>query len=388
MVKKKIIFLIPTLIMGGGERVVSELSLGLPDSFEKIIVLFKNEVFYPYKGKLISLNLSFSKGFLFKIYYFLKGLYRLRKIVKKEKPDHIIAFGFSADLVGIFASKNTLVCAHSFWTNVHGGIIEKSLIKMFFNKSKKVICVSEAVAEDLIKNFRIRREKIKVIPNPIDVGKIKKLASFSLQLDYQKIFNSPVIINMGRLSKEKNQYSLIRAFKEIKDKIKTAKLVILGDGEKRIFLEKLIKELGLENSVYLLGRQDNPFKFLDKAKVFVSSSQREGLPCSILEAMACGLPIISADCKSGPREILAPGTDTKHQAKDIEYAEFGILTPIFDKKIYKFTDPLTESEKKLAEAVIKVLTDKKLSDTLAEKSKQRVISFDIEKIIKKWDFLF
>ena len=374
--------------MGGGERVVSELSLNLPDSIERIIVLFKNEVFYPYKGKLISLNLSFSNGFFLKIYYFLKGLHRLKKIVRKEKPDYIIAFGFSADLMGILAGKNVLVGAHSLWTKVHGGIIEKNLIKMFFNKSQKFICVSETVAEDLTNNFGIKKEKIKVIANPINIEKIQKLANSPIESEYREIFKNPVIINMGRLSEEKNQYSLIRAFEEIKNNIKTVKLVILGDGEKRIFLEKIVKELGLENSIYFLGRQDNPFKFLAKAKAFVSSSRREGLPCSILEAMACGLPIISADCKSGPREILAPETDIKHQAKDIEYAEFGILTPIFDKKIYKPTEPLAESEKKLAEAVIKVLADKKLSDTLAEKSKQRAKDFDVKKIIKKWDFLF
>ena len=77
---KKVIFLIPTLSMGGGERVVSDLSLGLPDSIEKIIVLFKNEVFYPYKGKMISLDMSLSNGFLFKIYYFLKGFFLFKKI--------------------------------------------------------------------------------------------------------------------------------------------------------------------------------------------------------------------------------------------------------------------------------------------------------------------
>lgn len=373
--------------MGGGERVVSELSLGLPDSIERIIVLFKNEVFYPYKGKLISLNLSFSNGFLLKIYYFLKGLLRLRKIIRKEKPDYIIAFGFSADLLAIFAGKNALVSAHSLWTKVHGGIIERNLIKMFFNRSKKFICVSKTVAEDLINNFGIKREKIKIIPNPINIEKIQELTSSLIEPEYQEIFKNPVIINIGRFSRDKNHYSLIRAFQEIKNKIKDVKLVILGDGEKRIFLEELVKELDLENSIYFLGRQDNPFKFLAKAKAFVLSSLREGLPCSILEAMACGLPIVSADCQSGPREILAPETDIKRQAKDIEYAEFGILTPIFDKEIYKSAEPLTESENKLAEAVIKILTDKKLSDTLAEKSKQRAEDFNVKKIIKNWDFL-
>src|SRR3989344_4878828 len=234
---KKVIFLIPTLSMGGGERVVSDLSLGLPDSIEKIIVLFKNEVFYPYKGKMISLDMSLSNGFLFKIYYFLKGFFLFKKIVRKENPDYIITFGFPSDLMGILTSPSkTLVGAHSLWSKSHG-----------------------------------------------------------------EIFKNPVIITMGRLSIEKNYESLIKSFKEIKNEIKTAKLVILGAGENKEFLEQLIKELGFEDSVYLLGRQDNPFRFLAKAKVFVLASLREGLPCSILEAMACGIPIISTDCKSGPR---------------------------------------------------------------------------------------
>ncbi|MEK7540628.1 MAG: glycosyltransferase [Patescibacteria group bacterium] len=376
---KKIIFLIPTLSMGGGERVVSELSLNLPSSIERIIVLFKNDIFYPYKGKLISLGMSFSNNFPLKIHYFLKGFFLFKKIVEEENPDYIITFGFPADLMGLLSSSSkTLIGAHSLWSKSHGGFIEKILIKLFFNKSKKIICVSKTVAEDLISNFGIKKEKIKIIFNPINVEKIKKSSILPIEPKYQKIFNNPVIITMGRLSGEKNHSSLIKAFKEIKNKVKTAKLIILGTGDNKEPLEQLIKELDLGDSVYLLGRQDNPFKFLAKAKVFVLSSLREGLPCSILEAMACGLPIISTDCKSGPREILAPGTDIKYQIKDIEYAEFGILTPI---------DSLTNSKKELAGAVIKVLTDKKLSDNLIEKSKQRAEDFNIKNIIKEWQFL-
>jgi glycosyltransferase involved in cell wall biosynthesis len=372
---RKIIFLIPTLSMGGGERVVSELSLALPDSVESIIVLFKNEVFYPYKGKLVSLNLQLSRGIFFKIYYFLKGLYYFQKIVKKENPDYIYSFGFPADMMAILTEPSkTLVAAHSLWEKSHGGFLEKNLIKLFFNKAKKIICVSKTVAEDLIKNFNIKREKIEIIPNPIDIEKIRKLAALPIEPEYQEIFKNPVIITMGRMSEEKNQCSLIKAFSEVKNKVQDVKLVILGQGEKEKVLKKLTKELGIEDSVYFLGRKDNPFKFLAKAKVFVLSSLREGLPCSILEAMALSIPVVSSDCRSGPREILAPKTDINHQAEDVEFAEFGILVPV-------------SNEKKLAEALLKVLTDKNLADNLAEKSRKRAEDFGVKNIIKKWDFL-
>ena len=376
---KKIVFLIPTLSMGGGERVVSDLSLGLPESIEKIIVLFKSDIFYPYGGRLISLGMSLSNNFLFKIYYFLKGLYLFKKIVRKENPDNIITFGFPADLMGLLSSPSkTLIGAHSLWSKSHGGLMEKNIIKLFFNKSKKIICVSKTVAEDLADNFGIKKEKIKIISNPVDVERIQKQAEYPIETEPQEIFRNPVIITMGRLSEEKNYGSLIKSFKDIKNKIRTAKLVFLGDGEKGAFLKQITKDLNIEDEVYFLSRQENPFKFLARAKIFVLSSLREGLPCSILEAMACGIPVVSTDCKSGPREILAPRTDIKHQTDDVEYAEFGILTPVAS---------FSNSQKKLSEAILSVLTDKKLSDNLVEKSKQRAEDFNIKNIIKEWEFL-
>jgi N-acetylgalactosamine-N,N'-diacetylbacillosaminyl-diphospho-undecaprenol 4-alpha-N-acetylgalactosaminyltransferase len=137
----------------------------------------------------------------------------------------------------------------------------------------------------------------------------------------------------------------------------------------------MAKDLKLEDSVYFLGWRENPFKFLSKAKIFVSSSLREGLPSSILEAMACGLPIVSLDCEFGPREILAPKTDISKNAIGIEYGEFGTLVQV------------SNCEKFLGDAVVEVLNDKMLAEKWSNKSLQRVSDFDVSKIIKEWDFL-
>lgn len=386
LLSKKIIFFLPTLSIGGGERVVSELSMHLPDSIKKTIILFKNEVSYPYKGKLICLNIPLSNPVLLRMYYFFAGIWRFKKIIKKEKPDYVISFGEPANIINVLSHKKTILRIDNFMSALPG-FVYKIFIKALYNKTPMVICVSRASAKDLADNFGIKENKIKVIYNPLNIKEIQKLSLAPLESLYEKIFEKPIVISMGRLTKQKSQWHLIRAFKKVKDIIPNAQLVILGTGELESELKKIAKDLGIEKDVYFLGWQKNPFKFLARANVFALSSLWEGLPYVILEAMACGLPIVSADCKSGPREILAPKTDISLEAKDIEYGEFGILTPAFDGRKFGVTDPLTKSEEFLAQGMIKILTDEKLATELVQKSRQRADEFDVKNIIKEWVFL-
>lgn len=385
-VHKKVIFFLPTLGVGGGERVVSELSLNFPGFIKTVIVLFKNQISYPYKGKLICLNIPISNPLFFKIYYFFVAIFRLKKVIKREKPDFIISFGTSANVINVLSNKKTIVRIDNFMSSSAKGLYG-ILIKLLFNKAPQIVCVSKTAAKDLVENFGIKEKKIRVIYNPLNIKEIENLALEPLKLEHQEIFEKPVIINMGRMMRQKSQWYLIRAFRGVKNTIKQAQLVILGTGELEPELNQLVKDFGLENDVHFLGWQKNPFKFLARSKVFVLSSLWEGLPYVVLEAMACGIPIISADCKSGPREILAPKTDINHEAKNIEYEEFGILTPAFDGKKRKAIDRLTKSEGFLKKAIVEILTNKKRASSLAKKSRQRAGDFDIKKNIKEWEFL-
>ncbi len=375
--RKKIIFFIPTLSTGGGERVVSDLSLNFPNSIETVIVLFQKQVSYPYKGKIISLNIGLSNNIFFRIYYFFIAVLRFRKIVKNENPDKVISFGVPANVINILSSKKTILRVDNFMSSSTHGLY-KLLIKIFYNKTSKIICVSKAATKDLIENFGIKENKIKIIYNPLNTKEIQKLAAHHLEKKYENIFKNPTIITAGRLTKQKNQEHLIRAFLKVKDSIKSANLVILGKGELEPKLRQLAKDLKLEDSVHFLGWQENSFKFLSKSKVFVLSSLWEGLPCVVLEAMACQLPIISVDCKTGPREILAPKTDINKETKGIEYAKFGILVPPANNK---------KSEELLTKAIIEILTDKDLAKDLSKKSSERAEDFDVKNIIKEWNFL-
>jgi glycosyltransferase involved in cell wall biosynthesis len=393
MKSNKIIFLTPTMNAGGGERVVSEMSLNLTKNIEKIIVVFESiqdKTSYPYQGRLISLNLAISNNFFLKIYYFFLGFFKIWRIIIKEKPDHVMSFGGQLNIINILTNKKALVrvenfipMSYSFKERIYG-----ILIKILFNKAYKIIVVSKTIRSSLIENFGIKQEKIELIYNPIDIKKIQGLAIKPLEPKHQQIFNnSLVIINIGRMIEIKGQWCLIKAFKKVKDRIKEAKLVILGKGSLEKNLKNLIKNLNLENDVYFLGWQENPFKFLAKSKLFVLSSLGgEGLPCIILEAMACKVPIMSTDCKSGPREILAPKTDFKHETKEIEYAEYGILTPVCYGEFDSSNFLPNEKENIFSKALINVLNDKELLNKLKNKSEQRAEDFGIEKIIKKWDF--
>lgn len=376
--KSKVIFFIPTLSVGGGERVVSELSLNLPETIERVIVLFKKEVSYPYKGNLISLDIPFSlKNPFLKIYNYFSGLLKFRSIVKKEKPDYVISFGHPANVINIFSGSKAIVRVEGFLSDScydFGGRIYKFFVKRFFNKAHVVVDVSKASAKDLVENFGIKPNKIKVIYNPLNVKEIEKLAKYPIEPKYQEIFENPVIINMGRLTFQKNQKILIEAFSRVKKEIKNVKLAILGQGELEKELKELSKQLGLEKDVYYLGWQKNPFQFLAKAELFVLSSRWEGLPYVLLEAMVCGLPVVSFDCKSGPRETLAPKTDFNLQSPSIEHAEYGLLVKPGDKNM-------------LSQAVIEMFSNNNLLNEYKQKSKQRILDFDTKNIIKEWEFL-
>ncbi len=162
------------------------------------------------------------------------------------------------------------------------------------------------------------------------------------------------------------------------------------------YLVKLSEELGLKTyfwgkdelsesfDVYFLGFQQNPFKFIARSKLFVFSSLWEGFGNALVEAMACGVCVVSSDCRSGPREILAPNTDFTYQTKKPEFAEYGIIMPVFDVKYKTANEPLEEKEMMWVETVDRLLEDEGLRKNYSEKAKQSAEDFSIKKILIEW----
>jgi glycosyltransferase involved in cell wall biosynthesis len=126
----------------------------------------------------------------------------------------------------------------------------------------------------------------------------------------------PVILGVGRLTAQKDFVNLLRAFAIVKQS-RPSRLVILGDGPERAALGDLIDRLDLVSDVDMPGFDANPYSYMSRAAVFVLSSAWEGLPTVLIEAMACGTPVVATDCRSGPAEILVGG-------------RFGELVPVGD----------------------------------------------------------
>lgn len=316
----------------------------------------------------------------------------LRRLLKKEKMDVIISFMERANIFNLTLPGNHLriLTVHNYLkrsfkeSGVLRRIFNKIFYTLFIKRADRVLCVSRASMDDFLNTFPIESSKLGVIYNPCNVEQLLSLVSEPIEDSYRKLFEGNVIINAGRFKKQKGQWYLIRAFKKVLDNIPDVRLIFLGDGKLQGYAETLANELGIKDKVHFLGYQKNPLKFMSRATVFAFPSLWEGYPVALVEALICKVPIVSADCKSGPRELLAPSTDFSYTATGIEQGEYGILTPPFDGKFKGADDALTEQESMLAEALIMALRDNSLRQHYKQVGYQRANDFRTDRIIEKW----
>ncbi|TCT21910.1 glycosyltransferase involved in cell wall biosynthesis [Thiobaca trueperi] len=179
-------------------------------------------------------------------------------------------------------------------------------IRLLYPRIDRIVAVSNGVAEDTARIARLPRERIQVIRNPVITPDLTIQAAAPCPHPWLMPDQPPVIMGVGRLQRQKDFPTLIRAFAQVRA-TRDCRLLILGEGGARAGLESLIAELGLTDSVELPGFQDNPYAWLARARLFVLSSAWEGSPNVLTEAMALGVPVVATDCPSGPAEILDGG---------------------------------------------------------------------------------
>lgn len=251
----------------------------------------------------------------------------------------------------------------------------------------KLVAVSECVRRDQIRNFGLLQSKSITIYNPCEYDKISRLKGEKVDEEWlweAKKAGKKVLITHGRLTGQKGQWHLIRVMSELVKKRSDVILLIMGQGELEDYFRKLVCEYGLDEYVFVLGFKKNPYKYLALADLYIFTSLYEGFPNALLDAMAVGLPIISADGVSGIRELLSPSTDCELCATEIELAEYGILIPRFNDIQYKSCEKLDTSENILLKILIRILDDEKMGCFYSQRSKNRIKDFECDYIVKQW----
>lgn len=248
----------------------------------------------------------------------MRSLPRLASHLRSTRPDVIISALSHANVVAILArlcsgvSTRVVISERSVLTAPGMPAISVSdkavrlMMKLLYPRADGIVAISRGVQDDLENIIGVEKEKIRLIYNPVVTEDLPRLASMPSPHPWLSPGNAPVVLGVGRLTEQKDFVSLIRAFAMVRRR-RSCRLVILGEGHQRAQLECLVRELDLARDVLLPGFQSNPFAWMSRASVFVFSSIWEGLGGALIQAMACGVPVVSTDCPSGPAEILENG---------------------------------------------------------------------------------
>jgi len=314
---------LPSLRGGGAERVMVNLARGFAERGLKVdLVLARAEGPYlaevPSDVRVVDLKAS-------RVLASLPGLVRY---LRRERPLALLSTLDHANIVALWAKRlsgsqtrivvrvaSTITFSSNNASSARGRLMPW-FIRYFYSRADGIVAISKGVAQDLSRNLGVPAERITVIYNPVVTPELFDRAKEPVEHPWFAPGQPPVILGVGRLTKAKDFPTLIRAFALVRRQ-RPARLMILGEGEERPRLEALVKELGLEEDVALPGFIDNPYAYMSRAGVFVLSSAWEGFGNVLVEAMACGCPVVSTDCPSGPAEILENG-------------KYGPLVPVGD----------------------------------------------------------
>jgi glycosyltransferase involved in cell wall biosynthesis len=321
--ERRIALFHPSLMAGGIQRVFINLARGFVErglSVDLVQASPDDELRHAVPDGVRVIDLNAGRA--------LFSLLPLVKYVRRERPQIVISGATQTNIIAVWAKRLARIPVKVVLTehNVISAITADApmvrtrmtpfLVRRFYPWADELIAVSQGSAEDLSRTLANPSRKVHVIYNPIIGPEFWQRAAAPLNDSRIVSDTRPMVLAVGRLHYHKDYPTLLRAFAILRRSI-DARLVFLGDGEERRALETLTQELELETSVSFLGNVPNPLPYMKWAKVLALSSVVEALPTVLIEALAMNLPIVAADCPTGPREILCGGA-------------YGTLVPVGD----------------------------------------------------------
>jgi glycosyltransferase involved in cell wall biosynthesis len=319
----KVAFFLQDLVGGGAERVMLTLAGGFADrGYDVDFVLVRPQgqhlASVPPNVRIVTLGTRRTAY----------SILRLAGYLRRERPQALLSALVHVNIAAILATRlagggpRVIVTEHNQATEnaarARSPIIRLAhrAIGWLYPLADEIVAVSAGVAESLTAYSGLDKHKVRVIHNPVVTPALHDKAMATPMHAWFAPGQPPVILGVGRLTAQKDFVNLLHAFAIVR-RSRPARLIILGEGPDRAALRDLIDRLDLAADADLPGFDANPYAYMSRAAVFVLSSAWEGLPTVLIEAMACGTPVVATDCRSGPADILAGG-------------RFGELVPVAD----------------------------------------------------------
>jgi len=309
----RLALVVSSLRGGGAERVMVLLANELVERGYAVDLVLV-QVVGPYRSEVDDrvriVDLAASRNIL--------SLWPLVQYLRRERPTVLLSALADINCISVWARTlsgvdcRLVLSAHNTlsqsvrYASQRRSKLTPTLARYSYPYAESVIAVSAGVADDLASIIHLRRDAISVIYNPVVTKGLIGKSLEKLDHPWFSAGQPPVIVAAGRFCPQKDFPTLLNAFYRLRRK-RPVRIIVLGEGECRTELERLVRELGIEEDVALPGFVSNPFAYMRNASIFVLSSAWEGFGNVLVEAMACGTPVVSTDCPSGPAEILEGG---------------------------------------------------------------------------------
>lgn len=320
--KNKLAVIIPTLHGAGCEKLLSEMLFDFEKEFEIDLILYDKKIDYEIPSniniKLIRTDNSPVHNIFYKIFRLCKRIYNIGKILKQNKYDAVISFidgcnmnvYFSKKLFNIktpwIAAEHTInggFFKHNFYAKKFAKIL-KFLLKVTYDHANEVIVISNSMKKYIQQEIKVRNKNISIVYNGVDTVKFNLIKTENIQFESEFKNAKIKLLNVARLDDNKNQQYLIRLMPNILKEKPDAKLFIIGKGEREIELKNLIKELNLENDIFLLGWKKNVADYMRESDLFLISSKYESFGNVVAESLSCGLLVVSSNYENVIHEII------------------------------------------------------------------------------------